>query len=273
MKTTYFFSSRTCSSKDQYKDYLLYLQNMSKDGTISLDKTDYLSQIRTFAKDTDKVAKYDNNKIIRRLLSRSLSDDYPVNDIIQSIEQNKPLLIQEGIISSTPQAFKTVYHLKSPTTDWMLFAVPEIDGTEEGVDEVRKQWCDLLIQYILKKEDSELKSIHLFLHDLDIPGYADLTQQLMDDVEKSCKVKKLISDDTANKVFQKKLTLTITFFKHTSTSCVMDIIGPNNKALNERVQDLPKAFEDAFDFMKGVGEAKRLANELKHELDKEENDA
>lgn len=271
MKTAYFFSSRTCSDKKQYKNYLLFNKNMIEDDTISLDKTNYLSQIRTFANNAVEMAKVTDPDVLV-LLTQCQSSLYSDEELNKLIEKNLNGLKKAGIINpdeTSSKPFKKVYRLNSSTTDWMLFAVPEICDTDpkEDVVNARKQWCDLLIQYILEKEEaSGLESIHLFLHDNDIPGYSILTQQLIDGVE-SCKAKGLIKDDTAKAIGNKNLT--ITFFKHASTSCVMDIIGPNDKALDERVQDLPKAFEDAFNNLRGIGELKQMANDLKTELDQE----
>lgn len=269
MKTAYFFSSRTCSEKKQYKDYLLCLQNMAEDGEISLDKTDYLSQIRTFANNDVEMDKVKDPDILILLIKSKNSSDEELNKLI---EENFDGLKNAGIINpdeTSFQSFKTVYRMNSSTADWMLFAVPEICGTDpkKNVVEAQKRWCDLLIQYILKKEEaSGLDSIHLFLHDKDIPGYGNLTQQLIDGVG-SCKAEGLINDDTVKDIGNKNLT--IVFFKHTSTSCVMDIIGPSDKNLEERRRDLPKAFETAFNILRGVGEFRQFANELKTKLDQE----
>lgn len=271
MKTVYFVSSRSCSSEEKYKNHLLYIPNMSEDGKLYLDKTDYWVQIKSFASDENKIKNIEDNTI-RRLLIRCQESKSSDDSLIQSIEENKDKLIKTGIIcSDDSQPFKVVYKLNTLDTDntleWVLFSVHEIcDSDSDDVKTVRPLWCNLLILYILDKVP-ETENIHLFLHDKDIEGFDGLTQQLIDGVEK-CKAKGLIGVDVEKAIGKRHLT--ITFFKHSRTSCVMDVIGSNTRKIKDRIQELQDDFEVAFKNMKGLNELKRLANERKNEIETKE---
>lgn len=271
MKTVYFISSRSCSSdEEKYKNHLLYIPNMSQDGYIYLDKTDYWGQIKSFASDENKINEIED-KVIRRLLRISQNSSSPDDSFIQLIEENRARLVETGIIcSDVPQPFKVVYKLNTLDADkqweWVLFSVHEIcdSDNQADVDKIRPLWCNLLIQYILNKIP-ETENIHLFLHDKDIEGFDGQTQQLIDGIEK-CKAKGLISTDVEKAIGKRHLT--ITFFKHSRTSCVMDVIGSNTRKIEDRIKELQDDFEVAFKNMKGLNELKRLANERKNEIEK-----
>lgn len=271
MKTVYFISSRSCSSdEEKYKKHLLYIPNMSQDGYIYLDKTDYWGQIKSFASDENKIKKIED-KVIRRLLRISQNSSSPDDSFIQLIEENRARLIETGIIcSDVPQPFKVVYKFNTSdsdkTLDWVLFSVHEICDSDNKTDvkKVRALWCNLLIQYILNKIP-ETENIHLFLHDKDIEGFDGQTQQLIDGVEK-CRKKGLISADVEKAIGKRYLT--ITFFKHSRTSCIMDVIGPDERIIDDRIKDLQRGFELAFNNMRGINELKRLANDRKNEIEK-----
>lgn len=271
MKTVYFISSRSCSSdEEKYKKHLLYIPNMSQDGYIYLDKTNYWGQIKSFASDENKIKKIED-KVIRRLLRISQNSSSPDDSFIQLIEENRARLIETGIIcSDVPQPFKVVYKFNTSdsdkTLDWVLFSVHEICDSDNKADvkKVRALWCNLLIQYILNKIP-ETENIHLFLHDKDIEGFDGQTQQLIDGVEK-CRKKGLISADVEKAIGKRYLT--ITFFKHSRTSCIMDVIGPDERIIDDRIKDLQRGFELAFNNMRGINELKRLANDRKNEIEK-----
>lgn len=275
MKTVYFISSRTCSPTEKYRNHLLFIDNLSKLGSISLpqnpDKNDDWDNIKSFVDDENAIERIGNeNENLGLLLLKCKILNNPDDSLIQEIRENRAQLIERHILSEeeTEQS-KAVYQLNLPNTvdksDWALFAVHEIceSDNQADIDVVRSQWCDLLIQYILDNVQ-DVENIHLFLHDRDVAGYEGLTQQLIDGV-KSCKEQGLISDEIERKINKKNLT--ITFFKHSNTSCIMDIIGYKDCPISDRISKLQQEFENAFIIMKGVAKLKRCANERKKELE------
>ena len=272
MKTVYFVSSRFCSDESKYIQCLLHHNNMTKDGTISLKNNNafLLECVRNVAEryneeDLDKL--YEQNLDVYDLFIIIRGNNASDKAILELIKKNIQFLVDLEIIQSREKhTFKEVYKLNSPTKtslNWVLYSVHEIDGnTDRGTDIelIRSQWCDILTQYIFDHVE-DVTDIHLILHDKDIAGYSNLTEQMIAPKEECCE-NELINKMTLEKLGERDINLDISFFKH-DISCISDIIGPNDNDIAKRIDNLDKMFEDTLNELRAKLRKRQSANKMK----------
>ena len=273
MKKVIFISSRTCSDKDKYAQYLLSRKNMVEEGYIYMENNNvayFLDCVKkTAISYTEEQLNelYNQNVEICDLFLAIKDNKVSDEDIRLSIENNKQFFVANNIISvQEKRIFRHVYKLINNSTaqsiNWGLYGVHEISrdiDNDSDMDKIRPQWCDKLIQYIFEHND-DVKEIHLILHEKDIPGYNDLTAQMIDG-KADCREKGLISEETYRILSEKRLDLDITFFMH-SNPCIMGVIGFYDEDFTKRIKTVEKKFDDALNYLRGIDAAKELANNL-----------
>lgn len=279
MKIVYFISSGTCSNEDQYGRCLLHHDNMEEKGDIyssnDSQESNYEQKIKsTFPTIRKKVISggLNSDREIKRFYT---NENCPGDDKLREfLRLHKDWLIDNEVIQTEVEQklFKKVYKLRNPASeklDWVLYGVCELNSKDNADirEKIRSQWCDKLITFILEthKEDEDLKEIHLFLHDKDIEGYSDLSLQIIDGRD-ACRKKNLINDATLKEMEKRKAELDITFFQHTNPY-IKDIIDRKDEDLAKRIKYLKEKFDVALNYLRGIDEAKKLANKIKKDMD------
>ena len=282
MKIVYLVSSRSCANKDKekYDKYLLAHTNIEEDGSLNIvQEIDAYESFMNAAKKDDIVNGCDD-KVVKSLfywVRDETPSEQAVKEAISDATVNSKL--QEcGIINAgNVLPFRIVYRIKNVNQDkdWMLYGIHEIDeeDDEDIVKKIRKkksQWCDLLIKYIINR-NKDAEEIQLFLHDNDVAGYNKYSAQLIDGVKK-CRDENLISDEVKECIGKKELKLKIVFFKHNTTSCVMNLIGPRELSLEKRIEQLPNDINSIKETLEGIKKLRNLCKDIREKLDNKNKD-